>query len=52
VAAPATKQLIRGSLEHDLSTAMELEAYAYGVAVGTDGHHAAVERFLEARRHG
>jgi 2-(1,2-epoxy-1,2-dihydrophenyl)acetyl-CoA isomerase len=50
-ALAATKQLLRSSLEHDLSTAMELETYAYGVAVGTDEHRAAVEQFRR-ERHG
>jgi 2-(1,2-epoxy-1,2-dihydrophenyl)acetyl-CoA isomerase len=51
-ALAATKQLIRQSLEHDLATALQLEAFAYGVAVGTEEHGLAVQRFREARGRG
>lgn len=51
-ALAATKQMLRGSLDRDLDTALEIEALAYGVAVGTEHHHAAVEQFRKAHYRG
>jgi 2-(1,2-epoxy-1,2-dihydrophenyl)acetyl-CoA isomerase len=49
-AVSATKRMLAASLEHDLTTALDREANAYGVAVGTDDHHAALEAFRQRRR--
>lgn len=50
IAVTATKRMLHTSLGHDLRDAIELEAFAYGVTVGTAEHSAAVARFRDGRR--
>lgn len=47
-AVTATKRMIRQALFSDIASAMDQEALAYGIAVGTDQHRRAVEQFRSA----